>query len=271
MKGVVHMYSKIKPFIIMNNVQYIENEKWLPVFDPEYSIKPYYIISDYGRIFSTSRGSGKLMSPVMNEDGYLRIQLSLTNGIKRYFQLHRLVLYTFNYVPGCEKLQVNHKDTIKTHNWVYNLEWVTCRENILHAIASGVFAQLGESNNNCNTTDEQVHKVCQMWMEGYSINDIAKTVNVSISNVSNIVSGSSRKYITSRYNLQKRQENRLTENEVHEVCKFIQDNKCNYKLMKELDQAAAVFIGKPDKNTITAISHVRNRDTYTKISNNYNF
>ena len=41
--------------------------------------------------------------------------------------------------------------------------------------------------------------------------------------------------------------------------------------MKDLDQAAAISIGKTDKNTITAISHVRNRDTYTKISNNYSF
>lgn len=45
------MYTLIKPFVILN-IEILPGELWLPVFDPEYIVKPYYYISNYGRVYS---------------------------------------------------------------------------------------------------------------------------------------------------------------------------------------------------------------------------
>ena len=51
------MYTSIKPFVILGT-DLLPGELWSPIFDPEYVFKPYYYISTYGRIYSSSRYNG---------------------------------------------------------------------------------------------------------------------------------------------------------------------------------------------------------------------
>ena len=46
------------------------------------------------------------------------------------FRIHRLVKENFDPVDNMELLQVNHLDEDITHNWLSNLQWCTCQENI---------------------------------------------------------------------------------------------------------------------------------------------
>ena len=46
------------------------------------------------------------------------------------FRIHRLVKENFDPVDNMESLQVNHLDEDITHNWLSNLQWCTCQENI---------------------------------------------------------------------------------------------------------------------------------------------
>ena len=82
------MYNIYKPFVILNDISMYDNELWLPIFDPEYILKPYYYISNYGRIYSTSRGNGSLRKLILDEHGYYRVQLRLYDGTARYFPVH---------------------------------------------------------------------------------------------------------------------------------------------------------------------------------------
>jgi hypothetical protein len=95
------------------------------------SIKDFenYEVSDTGLI----RKGEKIIKP-FNNRGYARIML--TNGDKKAKKLvHRLVAEHF--IPTEDtSLQVNHKDMDKLNNSVINLEWVTCKENVAHAMAN---------------------------------------------------------------------------------------------------------------------------------------
>ena len=72
---------------------------------------------------------------------YLAVSLS-KNNIKSTQSIHVLVARTF--IDNPKKLNdVNHKDGIKYNNGVENLEWVTKKENILHAIEAGLITRHG--------------------------------------------------------------------------------------------------------------------------------
>lgn len=265
------IYTKYKPFIILN-IDLLPGELWAPIFDPEYKLKPYYFISTYGRIYSSSRYGGHLRKIILDEHGYYRVQLRLIDGTGRYFQVHRLVLYTFNYIEGCEYLQCNHKDTNKTNNIISNLEWCTCKENIQHAVKTGIFGALAKNNNNCIVTDEQVHNVCKYWIDGYNIEDINLKTGVSKSNISNIINGSSRKNISSQYVLEKRTIRRLSEEELNKLCLWFQNNKKEKETVKNYILRSLYELGiECNSKTYACAYHVYNRDTYSNITSNYNY
>lgn len=103
------------------------------------SIKGYeghYDISSNGRVRSFKHGVNIL---VINwkPNGYGFISLSL-NGNLKYYHIHRLVAHAF--IPNPEnKPQVNHKDCNKSNNNLSNLEWMTGKENCLHALQNIVY------------------------------------------------------------------------------------------------------------------------------------
>lgn len=70
--------------------------------------------------------------------GYLRVQL-WKNNKRHYKRVHRIVAEAF--IPNLDERrnQVNHIDGDKTNNNADNLEWCTCKENVAHAIKTGLF------------------------------------------------------------------------------------------------------------------------------------
>jgi len=60
--------------------------------------------------------------------GYLTVTLS-QNDIQKTVKVHRVVIAAF---LGNSKLEVNHKNLIKTDNRLENLEYITRRDNSVH-------------------------------------------------------------------------------------------------------------------------------------------
>lgn len=120
--------------------------------------KGLYKVSDHGRIKSLKVGQGrrKLIMKSYTHGGYKRINLYDGNGKAKKYYIHRLVGEVFkpNPNPG-QYNEINHIDGIKTNNHIYNLEWVTSKENQIHAIESGLVKYQNNKGRSCKLIDKK--------------------------------------------------------------------------------------------------------------------
>jgi len=101
----------------------------LSLFDGKYEV------AEDGKIFSNV-GKRKELKGKISKYGYRMIVLNV-NGKKLYPLLHRLIAEAF--IPNPNNLpEVNHKDGNKLNNIVDNLEWVTTKQNLIHARDKGL-------------------------------------------------------------------------------------------------------------------------------------
>ena len=97
------------------------------------NISTNYFITEDGKCFNQK--TGKWLKGQENvKNGYFSYNLTLPDGSKKRCYAHRLVAIA--YIPNNDenKTQVNHIDGNKLNNCVENLEWVSSKENIQHAI-----------------------------------------------------------------------------------------------------------------------------------------
>lgn len=211
-------------------IKYVE--KWLPITID--NVKQYYTISTYGRIFNNLTNS--FMQPQVNHNGYLFIGLTTHTG-RVHRKIHRLVMMTFCYIPGCENLQVNHKDLDKTNNTLWNLEWVTAKENIHHAIINNARNTVGENNPRSIITENEAKRISNLILLGYSNKQISNIIGCSQRIVKNIAYGKCWSYLFDDKCLNEilLTRNYMSDEIKHAICKFFQDNKeINYGTVKNL-------------------------------------
>ena len=113
-----------------------------------------YAVSNIGTL--KNRTTDKLLSLHPDKDGYLMAFILVDNkSIGK--GIHRFVAMAF--IPNPEnKPQVNHINGIKVCNWVGNLEWVTCKENIVKAHEIGLYpSQKGDKNYNSKHSEKEIH------------------------------------------------------------------------------------------------------------------
>ena len=108
-------------------------ELWKKIYDSNiYEISNYGNVRSIDRFDSISRfKKGKKLSKTINNAGYEYVSLFYNNQhIKKL--VHILVADHF-LKKETETLVVNHKDGNKLNNNINNLEWITQKENIIHA------------------------------------------------------------------------------------------------------------------------------------------
>ena len=128
-----------------------------------------YTISKDGVVTNTR--TGRILKQDLSAHKYPRVTLSQKGVIKRYF-VHRLV--ATHYIPNHNNLpMVNHIDGCKMNNSVDNLEWVSCKENTIHAFKTGLRA--GCERHWCaKMSNELVHKLCMEISSGKTRGEILR-------------------------------------------------------------------------------------------------
>lgn len=225
----------------------------------------YYMISNLGRIWH--KYNRVFLSSNVDARGYMYKPLATTDGNKN-FRVHRLVMGVFCYYEGCEFMDVNHKDGIKTNNCIWNLEWVTRSENTNHAIAMGLKAT--------NRLDNAiVHQICKyLEDQNNKITDIAKWTGTSVQIVSSIQQKRAHTRISDQYNIQQRKiNNNFTIDQVHALCKYYSENPI-YTPLIDYVRNGLISIGFSDPiptTIVRAADKILKKETYQYVSRDYNF
>lgn len=96
-----------------------------------------YQISEFGQVYNSKRDSFLQGSP--NPDGYINFRITNDLGVTKTWGLHRLLGFVFlPFAGSIDDLVINHKDGVKWHNDLVNLEWVTYQGNAEHAGKEGL-------------------------------------------------------------------------------------------------------------------------------------
>lgn len=262
----------MKPFIYANrspvyNKPFIQ-EEWKRVDDTicPGADGPCWV-SNFGRVWSET--SRKFITEFSkNKDLYCTIPVHLPAKEGRYkytsIMLSRAVMIAFAPVPGYEKLDVNHNDGNKDHNWIWNLSWTTRSENNLFCHRNGQREQpKGVDHYKTNLTEEDVNKICTMLMERRQCKDIASEIGCTPQIVSHILNGTTYhdKYMEYKlYELTKpRNTNRLTDEQKEIAIDFIKSNISYYSNKRDMYIDALLKAGyeNPDKKDRALIAYMK--------------
>lgn len=113
-----------------------------------------YAITSCGKVWSYRRN--KFMILGHDKDGYPRISLRKNGRVKTYF-IHRLVAEA--YLPNPNNLPyVNHRDEVKKHNWINNLEWCTAWYNINYSRNKELALKMGTTYEEKNTNEKNTNR-----------------------------------------------------------------------------------------------------------------
>lgn len=124
-----------------------------------------YQVSNNGLVRSVDRVTtgnrhrnlnGKLLEQNTNEFGYLMVH-PCKDGKSKTKRVHRLVAEAF--IPNIDnKPYINHKDGNPQNNNVENLEWCTQKENVQHALDTGL------RQIHCTLTKGQVEYIRKVYI-----------------------------------------------------------------------------------------------------------
>lgn len=154
--------------------------------------QPNYEVSNHGRVRRVSPGMGAtpgriLKATITSTCPYPAVSL-YKDDVRSVKLVHKLVIETFLGSPTGEASQVNHIDADKTNPRLDNLEYVTPKGNMGHAIGLDLCPR-GTQNGQNVLTEESVRGIRQLLKSGKSQSAVSRLYAVSQSSVSHIHTG----------------------------------------------------------------------------------
>lgn len=121
----------------------------------------------------------------LNTSGYWHIGLQM-NGRHYSISNHRLVALAF--IPNPNNFpEVNHIDGNKLNNSIENLEWVSSRNNQLHAYKLGLRKKLGLEENPKSILNRV--QVLEIFNSSLTRRELSVKYGISISGINNVKNG----------------------------------------------------------------------------------
>lgn len=175
-------------------------ELWEPV--PGY--ENLYLVSDAGRVVSLERSvtvttrfgtytrtqKRRLLKPVVDAHGYMRIVLVSESGQQEQRKLHRLVAEAFLPKPLMKNSTVLHLNDNKKDNRVTNLQWGSHNDNMLDMVSKGRQSiRRGEESALSVLSSSQVREIFDLAQRGVSSREIAAKFGIARGTVVKIKTG----------------------------------------------------------------------------------
>ena len=163
-----------------------------------------YFISNKGNIMSHKYGKQTIIKRQKGPNNSVQVRLRLNDAYKN-IKIHRYVAKYYVQNPNNENV-VNHINGDRSNPFYLNLEWVSPSENTQHAMLTGLHSNfLSGTDNPANVyTEEQIHAVCKLLMEGKTIPEVVNIMHVSQSLVKAILYRNGWIHISSQYDLKNR-------------------------------------------------------------------
>ena len=129
--------------------------------------------------------SDRPLKPRIGAGGYWSVALS-QYGVVKETPVHRCVASAFIGPPPSPTHQVNHKDGNKCNNNVDNLEWATPKENMLHALESGLYKKY--NNQTYKGKSGELHNrsiklLCSNGDVYYGLSEASRKLGINISTI----------------------------------------------------------------------------------------
>ena len=170
-----------------------------------------YKVSSLGNVMSFQTeglfgkgNAGRLMAQHPDKCGYMYVELRNKHKKRQKISVHRLVAITF--IPNPDNLpQVNHKDEIRDHNNVDNLEWcsVLYNQRYGHRRERSSISSTGENNPRAILTENDVLEIRQTYAPGdkeYGVRGLSEKYGVAYVTIQKIVQGKLWKHLLEEEN-----------------------------------------------------------------------
>lgn len=154
-----------------------------------------YFITNKGRVVNSV--TNKILKPKITANGYWQITFQI-NGKRYEERVHRILAKSFIPNPD-NKPHVNHIDGDKLNYSLDNLEWVTPKENAIHASENGLLP-VGEKAGGSKISEKQAMMIINALNNGERNRDIVKKYHFATRSIVEKIRNETKwKHLTSRY------------------------------------------------------------------------
>lgn len=158
---------------------------------------PGYYVTEDGRVLSTTGWRGSTVRELVqapDQDGYLRVRVTLPSGRRVRAFVHRLVARAY-HGPCPPGHQCRHLNGDKTDNRAANLAWGTAAQNAADRNRHGSTVR-GERSPNTPLTEQDVRTIRSMLRDGWTQRAVAGAYGVHQGTVHKIATRKSWAHLT---------------------------------------------------------------------------